>query len=89
MALGFFDVLNDMDCTRLLFLFVTLPDYFFLCTKGRIKEVISAVKADTKLLPQIVTARDEEENTMLHWAALGGKGEVVKYLIDNGCYYVS
>jgi ankyrin repeat protein len=44
------------------------------------------VKADPKLLQQLVVARDEEENTMLHWAAVGGKAEVVEYLVENGLY---
>ena len=84
MALGFFDVLDDMDCINLLSYILTVLDYFFLCTKGRIKEVLSFVQADPKLLPQLVVAKDEEGNTMLHWAASGGKNEVVKFLTDNG-----
>eukprot|EP01127_Copromyxa_protea_P016519 TRINITY_DN4921_c0_g1_i2.p1 TRINITY_DN4921_c0_g1~~TRINITY_DN4921_c0_g1_i2.p1 ORF type:complete len:551 (+),score=75.53 TRINITY_DN4921_c0_g1_i2:37-1689(+) len=72
MTQGLYDVLGDMDY------------YFFLCSKGKIQDVIESAKADPKVVEQLMTTRDDRDNTMLHWAALSGKNAVVKFLIEGG-----
>eukprot|EP01126_Amoeba_proteus_P060093 TRINITY_DN7918_c0_g1_i5.p1 TRINITY_DN7918_c0_g1~~TRINITY_DN7918_c0_g1_i5.p1 ORF type:complete len:396 (-),score=60.47 TRINITY_DN7918_c0_g1_i5:115-1302(-) len=59
--------------------------YFYLCSSGRMKEALNYIRSDPKdKLDSLVNARDEEQNTLLHWAAQLGSVEGVRFLLQNG-----
>lgn len=53
---------------------------FLQAYEGKIETIKAALKNDSIL----VTAVDESERTLIHWAALGGHNELVQFLLESG-----
>ena len=83
-------------CSRSLKMFCVLSTALLFSTcksmeKGELQESIESIKKgdlhaiqfDITARPQIINAKDEDGNSLLHWAAEKDKSDIIEYLLKK------